>query len=348
MFRRFWSIFIARNKEFFRDSEALSWNFVFPFLIILGFYVIFQRGGGEEYKCGVIPPETSVNIEKPLPGALRDHNMLNFVEFQNRETGLKKLRLHKLELVMERGSDPVRYWIDSGSPKGAIAESLLLQALCDPEYLAHKAIRGTIKGERIDYIDWLFPGIIAMNMMFGSLYGVGYVTVRYRKIGALKRLRATPLTAFEYLTAQVISRIFLTLFSAIIVFIGCAILFRFQCKGSYLDLALIFVMGSASIISLGLVIAARITSEELVEGVLSMVTWPMMFLSEVWFSLEGAPEWVRKFSQLLPLTHLTEGMRKIMNEGAPIEELTLHIIALLLMTVIFMTIGSALFKWTKS
>jgi ABC-2 type transport system permease protein len=45
--------------------------------------------------------------------------------------------------------------------------------------------------------------------MFSALWGVGYVVVRYRKNGVLKRLKVTPLTAFEYLTAQALSRIFL-------------------------------------------------------------------------------------------------------------------------------------------
>jgi hypothetical protein len=42
-----------------------------------------------------------------------------------------------------------------------------------------------------------------MNMMFSCLFGVGYVVLRYRKSGFLKRLHATPLTALEFLSAQV-------------------------------------------------------------------------------------------------------------------------------------------------
>ena len=41
-------------------------------------------------------------------------------------------------------------------------------------------------------------------MMFSCLFGVGYVIVRYRKSGVLKRLKATPLRAIEFLAAQVV------------------------------------------------------------------------------------------------------------------------------------------------
>jgi ABC-type multidrug transport system permease subunit len=50
----------------------------------------------------------------------------------------------------------------------------------------------------VRYVDWLLPGILGMNMMFSCLFGVGYVVVRYRKSGFLRRLSATPLTAFEF------------------------------------------------------------------------------------------------------------------------------------------------------
>ena len=66
-------------------------------------------------------------------------------------------------------------------------------------------VRQEVEGEEIRYVDWLIPGILSMNMMFSSLFGVGYVIVRYRKNGVLRRLKATPLKAYEFLMAQVLA-----------------------------------------------------------------------------------------------------------------------------------------------
>ena len=131
-----------------------------------------------------------------------------------------------------------------------------------------------------------------MNMMFSALWGVGYVVVRYRKNGVLKRLKVTPLTAFEYLSAQALSRIFLLMFTLTVVWTGCDLIFSFTVLGSYFNLFLVFCLGSLSLTALGLVLASRGTSEEFTTGILNFISWPMMFLSEVWFSLEGAPDWV--------------------------------------------------------
>ena len=47
-------------------------------------------------------------------------------------------------------------------------------------------------------------------------------------------------------------------------------------------------------ISFGFMMAARIASEELANGVINLASWPMMLLSGVWFSLEGAPAWLQQ------------------------------------------------------
>ena len=53
--KRLWAIFKSRNHEFFRDREAFGWNFLFPFLIIVGFSVIFGGDHQTEFKVGFFP-----------------------------------------------------------------------------------------------------------------------------------------------------------------------------------------------------------------------------------------------------------------------------------------------------
>jgi len=290
----------------------------------------------------------SASQVRTLPPEFKQLKLAMLVEFNDRKTGFGKLRHHKIDLLVEKGSQPLHYWINKSSPKGTIAESLLLRALDSPENHPDQAVKSFVNGPGINYTNWLFPGIIAMSMMFSALYGVGYTIVRYRKNGVLKRLQATPLTAFEYLSAQVVSRLFLILISNFILYAGCTFIFKFKCAGSYLDLILIFALGSICIISMSLLVAARISSEELANGILNLISWPMMFLSEVWFSLEGSGYWVKLVSQFFPLKHVTEAMRLIINEGAGLYDLKYHIAVLSCMSIVFMIIGSLSFKWTET
>jgi ABC-2 type transport system permease protein len=337
---------VARNREFFRDREAFGWNFMFPFLLIGGFAIIFGGDYPGGYKVGLFPCEPAGQgiSQGCIPEKLRGVKLIQYIGCTDLDQGLEKLKNNKYDMLMDTGSQPYRYWISDTSPKGYTAEKLIMAALqshAPPDLVKEKAI--TARQSR--YIDWLFPGILGMNIMFSALYGVGFVVVRYRKNGVLKRLKATPLTPFEYLSAQMLSRLFLLIFTLAVLWIGCDLIFDFKMEGSYLDLAVIFLAGCLSMTAMGLVVASRGTSEEFTNGLLNFVTWPMMFLSEVWFSIEGAPHWVKAFAKLFPLTHLLTAVRRIMNDGAGLVDVFPELAVLTGMTVLFLVVGAWLFSW---
>lgn len=345
-FKRMWAMFTARNHEFFRDKAAFGWNFAFPFLIIVGFGLIFGEKEHQQFKIGIFPAGIQVNApESTVPPVFQEGKNIRFINFPTQAEGEEKLQHHKIDLLLDVRSPQHRYWINDSSPQGAIVEQIFLASfLKDRQQVAEKQ---TVPGTQIRYIDWLFPGILAMNMMFSALWGVGYIVVRYRKNGALKRLKATPLTPLEYLSAQMFSRIFLLMFTIVVVWTGTDLIFHFQVHGSLAALILIFFLGGLSLSSMGLVLAARGTSEEFTSGILNFISLPMMFLSEVWFSLEGSPPWVQSLSKLFPLTHLLSGARKIMNDGASLVDIQGECFILVLSTLICLAIAARLFSWNE-
>lgn len=345
--KRIWTMFKARNFEFFRDKAAFGWNFLFPFLIIAGFGITFGGRDFSSYKVGVFPtPTEKVDFaHTSLPEKFIRTEHLQFIGFPDLATGLEKLKHHQIDFLIRHDISPPQYWQMESSPKGYLVERLFQAGFVpDPNGFG---IKETLAGTEIRYIDWLFPGVLGMNMMFSALWGVGYVIVRYRKNGVLKRLKATPLTAFEYLTAQAMSRFFLLIFTLIVVWIGADLLFSFRMTGSYLDLLVVFSLGGLSLTSIGLLLAARGISEEFTSGALNFLAWPMMFLSEVWFSLEGAPQWVKSFAEILPLTHLLRAARRIMNDGATLAQVSGECLVLVVVTLICLILGASLFSWNE-
>ncbi len=345
MLKRIWIIFISRNKEFYRDKSGFGWNIIFPFFIIIGFSLIFNQNDRTEYKIGVAGENSSIKKEISLQyNNFRQSRFIEFLKMENIESGKEKLGHHRIDMLI----DPEHgvYWISKSSPKSYLAEKILQAG----NYTANKQsfITGTVEGREIPYIEWLFPGVLGMNMMFSALFGVGYAVVRDRKNGVLKRLSVTPLIPFEFLTAHIMSRMFVLFITTSVVYTGCAVIYGFENRGSYLSLILVFALGGFSMISLALIIAARSSSEEFAGGALNLLSWPMMLLSEVWFSLEGARPWVKTIAHLFPLTHLTEGVRRVMNDGASLYDIRYNIFALTAMSVIFLALGSILFRWRKA
>jgi ABC-type multidrug transport system permease subunit len=142
-----------------------------------------------------------------------------------------------------------------------------------------------------------------------------------------------------------VSRLLLIQTITVLVYAGCNYFIHFQMRGSYANLFLISLVGAVCLISLGLLVASRLSSEELAGGILNLLTWPMMLLSGVWFSLEGTNPIVRKIAQFLPLTHLVAAARAIMTEGAGLVDIAPHIAILAVMTAVFLSIGSFIFRW---
>jgi ABC-type multidrug transport system permease subunit len=327
--KRLLAVFIARNKEFLRDRAALGWNLLFPVFIVAGFAFAFSGEPAPLYKVGV-------TAEVPHDGFFTTPHV-QFIVVDDVAAAITKVERHRLDLLVDPAGG--RYWVNDESPRGQLLERLLLAG--DGAALHKESVSGRI----IRYVDWLIPGVLGMNIMFSALYGVGFVIVRYRKNGVLKRLKATPLSAIEFLAAQVASRLWLILAVTSVVFFGTHLFVGFAMYGTYLALFAAFAMGTVCMISMGLVIAARIASEELAEGLLNLISWPMMFLSGVWFSLEGTHPAVQQLAKIFPLTHMIEAARAVMIDGASLAAIAPQLGVLLAMTAVFLAIGARLFRW---
>lgn len=317
-----------------RDRAALAWNFIFPVLLIFGFSFMFSDDARSLHKVGILTSAESNYVYENNRFLSLKH--IQFVNYKNEQEAIIKVDQHKIDLLVD--FEKSRYWVNETSAKGYIVEALLTGQFDDFE-------RSQTSGRAIRYVDWVVPGILGMNMMFSCLFGVGYVIVRYRKNGVLKRFQATPLTAFEFLTAQVVSRLFIVMFVTSIVFFGCHIFLDFYILGSLLDLFIVGTFGAASMIAMSLLIAAKSASEEFAGGLLNFLSWPMMLLSGVWFSLEGAPEIVKSIAQIFPLTHMLDAARAIMTDGVSLAAVSNHLMILLVMTAVFLAASSWMFSW---
>jgi ABC-2 type transport system permease protein len=331
--RRLLTVWHARNLEFVRDRASLFFTLGVPVVLVVAMGLIFGGPPRPLFKVGVLGPMPTA-ASYPFIA----ERYFQFVAEQEQSAALHSVARSDLDLLLDLRQRPARFWAIEDSPKGYVAEKLLLQT--DPQ-----AQRQPTVGTASRYIDWLFPGVLGMNMMFTCLMGAGYVVVRYRKNGFLKRLSATPVSAFEFLSAQVLSRLGLAMAVTLILYLGVGNVIHFHNAGSNLLLFLVALLGCLSLIAFGLIIAARFASEEVVGGVLNFLTWPMMLLSGIWFSLEGSPRWMQLLAQLFPLTHILQAVRAITLDGAGPATIGLDLAYLAGTTLVFLGVGAFSFRW---
>jgi ABC-2 type transport system permease protein len=332
MMKRLLAVWHARNLEFLRDRPTLLFTLLLPLGVVISMGFIYGGPPRAVFTVGVLGTRVDAH-----PNPFLHERYVQFVAIHDEAAGVYKVSHQSIDLLLDLDG-VARYWVNTDSPKGYIVEKLLLAA--DPG-----ARRQPVTGQAVRYVEWLFPGILGMNMMFSCLFGVGYVVLRYRKSGFLKRLHATPLSAFEFLSAQVLSRLSLIVFVTALLYILIAAVIHFHSAGSIALLLLLAVVGSLSMIALGLTIAARFGSEEVVGGLLNLLTWPMMLLSGVWFSIDGSPRWVQWVADIFPLTQLIDAARAVMLDGAGIRQITPNLIYLAVTTLVFLAFGAWSFRW---
>lgn len=336
--RSFTAMVKARTMEFVRDRGTFFWNLLFPFLLVFGFSFAFSGDAEGIFTVGTLgqPPENYEFLEtegiEQIDYAQRDETLDGAVE---------RLRRHQIDMLLD--FDSQTYYVNREAQGSQLLLKLFTGFQNDSPHSPLSS--ATVSGEPIRYVDWLVPGVIGMNMMFSCLFGVGFVLVRYRKNGVLKRMKATPVSALNFVSAQAASRLMIVIVTSVVVFAGTDLFLNFMMNGSYLNLLLITTMAILCMIALGLVFASRIKSEELAGGLLNLVTFPMLILSGVFFSLENAPAFVGAVAQIFPLTHFIDGARSIMLDGAGLIEILPNMLYLGGLTVVFLILASFLFKW---
>lgn len=336
---------LVRFREFIREPEAVFWTFIFPILLAAGLGIAFRQRGPEKARVGVV--STAPGPSGVAEALKKDSTLV--VETYDDSTGARALRTGKIALLVAPTgrSDSVRYIYDQGRSEAVNARVLVDRAVqtgagrTDPVRVADTYV--TEAGSR--YIDFLVPGLLGMNLMGSSIWGLGFAIVTARSKKLLKRLMATPMSRVQYLASFLCSRlVFLVLEVFTLVGFGHWA-FGVPLRGSLVALLLICLMAAISFGGLGLLTASRARTTEAVSGIMNFIMLPMWIFSGVFFSSANFPQAVQPFIRLLPLTAVNDALRANMLEGASIASLSPELAVIIVWGVISFFAALKLFRW---
>src|SRR5262249_39803264 len=110
-------------------------------------------------------------------------------------------------------------------------------------------------------------------------------------------------------------------------------------------LSLLILIGAASFMGVGLLVACRAKTTEAVSGLMNLVMLPMYVFSGVFFSSERFPDLAQPFIKLLPLTALNDSLRAVMSDGSDLPSLWQPILILIGWGVISFLLALKWFRW---
>jgi ABC-type multidrug transport system permease subunit len=331
----------VRLREFYREPGMIFWVFGFPILMAIGLGLAFRSQPPERPAVAVLAAP-----DHPLARALAQSEQVAST-LEEEPTALRGLARTKYALLLDlRGSDPVyRYdpMLREARLARAYVDDELERAAGRRDLLAPRDEPQSLPGTR--YIDFLLPGLIALNLMGSSVWGVGYSLVVARKRKLLRRFAVTAMRRSDYLLSYFLSRlVFLAL--ELLVLVGFGVLaFGTMVQGSYASLVLVSLLGAGAFAGLGLLVGARVDNTEVAQGWMNFIQLPMWVLSGAYFSNERFPDWLQPLIQALPLTALVDALRRIYNEGAGLAQLPLQVLVLAAWAIGSFTIATRTFRW---
>lgn len=348
--RSSWQLFLFRWREFLRTPEIIFWVLVFPCLTLLVLGMAFRPAPPEPIPVLVAVAPGDVGAEalaKSLegPDGRSDLRVLRAAP----DDALRRLRRGEAALLVRASSAPGAPILqgDPTNPETRAARLLVQAALA--RAAGHPAPPGTeeqvtTRGAR--YIDWLVPGLLGMQIMNGSLWGLGFGLVEVRAKKLLKRFAVTPMSRLEFLLAHAAQRFVVVALEAVVMLVFARLVFDVPMEGSWLAFALAAGLGTLAFCGIGVLVAARPRTTEVAAMVMNLPMLPQMILSGVFFSAARFPDWFQPFVQALPLTALNDAMRAVQNEGAGLAGIAHELAILAVWSVVTWVVGLKLFRWT--
>jgi ABC-2 type transport system permease protein len=351
---------VARMKEFWREPEAIFWVFVFPVLLAWALGIAFRNQPQEKVRVAILDGSPEAAWAMMHLKASSDVEPLLVGENE----AAQMLRLGKVDLIVgvsqnrsapvqsgEEGRSPEQYVFtyryDPARPNSRITRYVVDNDL--QRALGRQDVAQT--GDEVfsepggRYIDFLIPGLLAMNLMSSGMWGVGFVVVTQRMRKLLKRFVATPMSRFDYLVSFMLSRLIFLALELVALMAFAWFVFDVRIYGSIIALAVLSLLGAVVFNGLGLLVASRPTTTEGVSGWMNLVMMPMYILSGGFFSYEKFPEIFHPLIRALPLTALTDAMRAVINQGQPLLNCWPELLVLLVWSVVSYAVALRIFRW---
>jgi ABC-2 type transport system permease protein len=186
---------------------------------------------------------------------------------------------------------------------------------------------GIVPGQT-NYFEFVAPGIMGMVVMMSLMTGLPHAISFEREVGTLDGMLAAPVHRMSILGGKVIAQTTRGMMQGIIVLTLSIVLFGVVVQGSIALILGILLLGVFSLVGLGILITSFTSTEETATMIMMTLTFPMMFLSGVFFPISQMPQFMQVIAQFLPLTYAISALRQVVVLGVGVQAISRDIFIL--------------------
>jgi ABC-2 type transport system permease protein len=194
----------------------------------------------------------------------------------------------------------------------------------------------------------LIPGLIAILLTFSGTILSAFAIVKERERGTLEQLMVTPVSPLAVVLGKILPYLGVAYTTLIIVLILMNVLFRVPVHGNLLLLLALSSVYLLALLSFGLLISSRASSQMEAMQMAMGIMLPSVLLSGYILPLSSLPAPLRVISSILPATHFIKIARGIVIRGASFGDLWQPVISLLVISAVLIAASARAFQKTIS
>ncbi|HQY31449.1 MAG TPA: ABC transporter permease, partial [Thermomicrobiales bacterium] len=311
-----------------------------------------RRTAPLDVHVGVAGPDSAFKTQ--VVDALSSQKVFD-VHVADEAPELDKLKDSDRDFVMVFGEQPAGatsapvtlYYDETMGPNAQIGISALNQILMGVAGSDSQVAITTqpIEALNISYIDFFVPGILAMALMNSGIIGLSTTFVTYREKGILRRIKVTPFSLTQFISARIVTALIIAVLQSVILLASGKILFGMTIRGNPLLILLTIIIGGLAFLSIGFAISGIARNTETAASYANLITFPMLFLSGVFFPIDSLPAWLQGITRLLPLRYLVDALREPIMRGKGISDSWISLLVLIGIAIVSMAIAVRFFKW---
>jgi ABC-2 type transport system permease protein len=195
---------------------------------------------------------------------------------------------------------------------------------------------------------FVMPGLFTITIISGSMFGIAMRVVSERETGILRRHRVTPVSPVAVVTAHGATALTTLAMSFVIQLIVAGLLFHFQPKGPVWAFVLVFLLGGAALIPIGLIVGSVARDSRSAPAIANFLFFPLMFLSGSAIPFTMLPAWMQGVGRLLPTTYINESLQAVVVRGEGLSKVAVPLVVLALTALIGIALNGLLFRWEST
>ncbi len=203
--------------------------------------------------------------------------------------------------------------------------------------------QGVIAGNPT-YFSFVAPGIMALTVTMSVMTGLPVAISQEKELGTMDGIMAAPIKRLSIIFGKALGQTARGMIQGTIVLLLAVGLFGVTIQGSILLVFALLILGVFAFVGLGIVITSVAKDQQTAQMLLMTISFPMMFLSGVFFPIQQMPWYMQDVSKILPLTYEAQALRQVMVLGAGISDITTELIVLIVFGAVMMAIAVPVFR----